>query len=259
VMSPPILAVVANRLGGIRRPEPSRWRPFLDFGLPSVFGSVSQILNLRLDQMVMVAFLLPRDLGLYVAAVAWSGAVIPAVSAIGSVLLPQVASLSPDLKARALGRGARLAGVLALLMGGALTAITPWCFPLIFGEAFRPAITVAMILPLATAISGVNSVIEDGLRGLGFPKLPLLGELLGLVTTCTLLYFLVPRFGILGAALASLLAYSTTLLALISLSARKIGASMSTFCTPTREDLPDMIRSAIHKVQLGPHWKLNWP
>jgi Na+-driven multidrug efflux pump len=72
----------------------------------------------------------------------------------------------------------------------------------------------ALILVFGTSIAGLNLVLEEGLRGLGRTRDIFWGESLGLIVTAGGLVVLLKPFGILGAAIASLLAYSATFVVL---------------------------------------------
>ena len=79
----PFLIVVNRKLRGPLRPDARLAPEVLRFGLPSVLTSIPQTINIRFDQLLIVAFLPARSLGLYVVAVAWGGAVAPLMSAVG--------------------------------------------------------------------------------------------------------------------------------------------------------------------------------
>ena len=113
----PVGWVVMRRTPGPFWPQISHWKPMLGFGLPCVISTVPQVLNLRLDQMLMAGLLPARLLGLYVVAVAWSSATAPLLTALGAVLFPRVASQStPEQQARALAQGSRLAILASLVL-----------------------------------------------------------------------------------------------------------------------------------------------
>jgi len=188
----------------------------LRFGLPSAIAATPQMLNLRLDQMLMAALLPPSLLGMYVVAVAYSGAIQPPLSAIGPVFFPHVAS-KPDWnsKVTSFATVARIT-VLATLPLVLFTAVlAPLGVPILFGSRFSPAINAAIVLVLAGGVLGVNSVLEDGLRGLGAPTAVMWAEFGGVPITAASLALLLKPLGIMGAAVSSLLGYGTVSVLLI--------------------------------------------
>ena len=192
------------------------FRPFLDYGLPSMLTVLPQVLNLRLDQLLMATFFEPRLLGLYVVAVVWSGAASPILQAVGPVLFPRLSEVSDRAQqGLLLSRVIHLTGMAILALTILLLFLTPHLLPLLFGDAYREAVPAALILVFANGFSSLNLTLEDGLRGLGKPRQVLVAEVIGLGVTGVLLALLLPPFKIMGAALASLLAYATVCASLI--------------------------------------------
>jgi len=237
-LSIPSYAVVLRRVAPPFLPDPREWRSMLSYGLPSMLTGVPQLLNLRLDQMLMAAFLPTQTLGLYVVAVTWSGAVAQLPNALGAVLLPRTASQQTTAQRdRVFAQGSRLAVLTALSVAAGILLVTPLAIPLIFGERFRASVSAALVLVGAAAIAAVNNVLEEGLRGLGRPAVCLWAETAGLGVTAVSLLLLLPALQIMGAAIASVLGYGTVTLVLVAFSTRLTGNSIVTLLWPERRDL----------------------
>jgi O-antigen/teichoic acid export membrane protein len=221
LLAVPILWVVRRHVSGPCRPRPNDARALLRYGLPTVLSALPNTLNLRLDQLIMATFLDARTLGYYVVAVTWSSLASPVISAIGPVLFPFLGAMPESREQhRTLARILpRLASVIALLTL-ALFVATPVAIPLLYGADFRPASAPALVLVLGSAFSGFNLTLQAGLQGLGRPWDVLTAELSGLAVTVPALTLLLPAYGIMGAAVASLAAYSVTTMFLL-LKARK--------------------------------------
>lgn len=182
-------------------------RTALAYGLPVLAASVPQMLNMRLDQALMAAWIPQQELGLYVSAVAWASAATPLFSALGAVLFPRLAGSSTPEEAHG-----RLARVFPLTIGMALVATllvgsaSPVVIPLLFGESFRGAIRLAMVLSAAAGVQNVAGVLEEALKGLGRPRDVMKAEWYSLAFTIAGLSLLVPMFGAMGAAATSCVA-----------------------------------------------------
>ena len=227
-----------RRVAGTCLPQREQFKPMLAYGLPCIASSFPFLMNIRLDQMLMAALLAPSALGLYVAAVAWSGAINPMMSAIGSALFPKVAGHETQVdRLRSFRRGTRLAALLALIATPLLAAATPWGMILLFGRKFQAAIPAGLILVPAGAIWALNLVIEEGFRGLGKPVVVLYAELAGMVTTAVSLYVLLRPMGILGASIASFAGYSTVMAALLLQARWLTGQSPAALLLPGMEEL----------------------
>lgn len=202
-----VLAVVRRKIPGPYRVEQAPVRSLLRYGLPAAGAVLPQVLNLRLDQLIMAPVLSAKDLGLYVVAVAWSYAVNPVLLAIGMVLLPRVAgSVDDTAHDQVLVRAVRVGVWAAIGMVAVVAAITPVAFGLLFPAGFDEAVPAAMLLVVAGGLFGVNFILAEGLRGLGRPRITLYAELTGLAVTCLALGALLP-LGIVGAAVASIAGY----------------------------------------------------
>lgn len=202
----PVIIIVSKRIPGPYKPQPTLWRSLTAFGLPSAASSLPQMLNQRLDQMLIATLLPPHSLGLYAVSVAWGNIISPLLNAVGVVTFPRIAGeQNIGRKAEVLAQTTRLAIFFSLLLGCFLLIITPWVLPLVFGEKFKEAVPVALIMVLAGVFFGINMVLEEGLRGLGCPKAILFAQVLGVLLNIIGLIIMLPKFGIIGAAMASLL------------------------------------------------------
>lgn len=135
-------------------------------------------------------------------------------AAIGFVLLPHFSAMAIDLeKLKALPASVltRLAA-LAVPLCIALFFLTPVVVPLVWGQQYRPAIAVVwFLLPGAVfALLAVGS--GEILMAKQKPLLIVPQAVVNFVANVVLLVILVPRFGILGAAVATSASYGLVLL-----------------------------------------------
>jgi O-antigen/teichoic acid export membrane protein len=241
----PFFWLARRRIKSPYLPEPARIRPMLRYGFPCAMTGLPQMLNLRLDQMLMAAIVPARDLGLYVVAVAWSGAVFPLLTSVGTTILPSVASAdSRELALARLGQGVRAACAAALLLCGAVALVTPVAVVVLFGSSYRGAIPAALVLVPAAGILGINLALQESIRGLGFPYPVLRAELFGLAVTAACLGLTLRPFGILGAAISSLLGYSAVMAALVASAIRLAGTSVTELLVPRAEE----VRTGLQRI-----------
>jgi O-antigen/teichoic acid export membrane protein len=183
----------------------------LSFGWKTQLATVTSYINQRLDQLLLSLFVSPRELGLYVVAVTVSLALgfLPQASAM--VTLATGSNLPRD-DAKAVIAGSFRTSLAWLVMGcSVLFVVAPRLITLVFGPPFAASGLACRILLLGSLALGLNQVLYDGARSLNDPALPSYSEGLAAVLTCLGLYLLLPRFGFLGAAIASTVAYSSSL------------------------------------------------
>ena len=224
-----VVLVLAGLVLRLRYPTSVRTDPgdvpavkeLLRYGLPSGLVNVPQVLNLRVDQIVMVWVVTRADLGLYATAAGWSTVGAPLFIGLGQLLVPRLASIREPAEQRRVARRAVIVtfGAAAGLAGIGVPA-TVTLFPLLMGDAVRPVIHVGQLLLVAGCISGIQLVLGEIQRGLGRPRITLIAELVGLAATAVTLSILLPRYGLVGAAVASIVSYSTVVAALLIALAR---------------------------------------
>ena len=220
------------------KPDVAHLPALLRYGLPTSLTAVPQQLNLRLDQLLMATFLSANTLGLYVVAVAWSGAFSALLTSVSQVVFPRLAAIhDQQAQAETFHRTLRLCVLSAAMLAVVLLALTPLVLPLLFGAAFKSAVPAALVLVAAASVASFNQVASDGLRGIGAPKLPMVAEFIGLGTTVVMLVLLLRRYELMGAAVASLTSYLVTLAALVFLIARRTQVNPWKMVIPCREDL----------------------
>ena len=198
-------------------------KDLLSFGLKSQTSTVSSNLNERLDQLVISAVLAPVKLGLYVVAVTLTSLINLIGSSVALVALPALARLrsAPEQIAPARRLIALTLG-LSTLLAVPMIIFAPQLVELFFGPSFRAAQGPARVLLVAAVLSSTGRALGAILKALGRPLQAGLADAIGLVLTVVALAALLPALGLLGAAVASLLAYGVSLLLMISRVARAL-------------------------------------
>ena len=247
----PMLVIVNRRLQGPMRPDPSSAPKLMRYGIPAVLTWLPQTINLQFDQILMVAFLPARSLGLYAVAVSWSGATAPSLSAVGSVLFPHVsAARDPGRQEHLLATALQSGVLIAVATTVPFTLLAPVGLPLIFGRGFAPAIPSALLLVPAGAILAWAGIAEQGLLGLGRPRAVLAAEAAGAVVTIGTLPLLLHTSGIFGAAVASFLGYSTFAVFAVVMISRSTHQPVRTFVIPTRSIAMSLMARSVSPVRV---------
>lgn len=189
----------------------ARLGPLFRFGLKAVPGSAGTLLNNRLDQLIIAPMVSFGDLGLY--AVAAGTSLTPAFLAM-SMASNAFATVQKDA---GLGRGASAAtairrGILVSAFAAAgLALVTPVLIPLLYGSAFTGAIGPTIILLAGSVAWGGQLVAIQCANALGRPGYSSVAEAVGVLVTVVGLVVFVPTYGIVAAAVVSLVVYVTRL------------------------------------------------
>lgn len=186
-------------------------RSIVTFGWKTQIGNFASYVNRRMDQLLLCLFVPPRDLGFYVVAVAVSTAVGFFPQAAQIVTMATGSNSDFDRAKNVLAKSF-VATLFVLTLGcSVLYVACPWLIPFAFGASFTPAVTACRILLPGSVAMGLNQVLFSGARALDHPALPSYAEGSAVLVTCISLYALLPRYGFVGAAIASTLAYVSSL------------------------------------------------
>ena len=225
------------------RPSFAIARRVYSYGVRAQVGSVILLVNARLDFAIVGALVGPAALGVYAVASRYAELLRLPGLAVNYVLYPTYAGVDGKVAAR---DARRMLITLAWIPAAAalpLAAAAPIVLPLVFGEAFRSAVVPAWILLFGLSAVGVSGIVSAFLFGDGRPGLNSLGLTSGLVVTVILDVLLIPRFGVVGAAVASCAAYLTTSLVLLLCFvkvARSYERSASSTPVPAMEPLTEV-------------------
>ncbi|HEX3975028.1 MAG TPA: O-antigen ligase family protein [Solirubrobacteraceae bacterium] len=244
--------LIATALGsvitvaGCVRPVLGRRRPVLDrslmkdmlrYGSRVQVGVIFQMVNYRLDVIVMQFFRPLKQVGFYVAAQTVAEFVITIATAFQSSLLPLVSHYEGDerqdvISASSLRHHGILAGAAVLANAVVGTAVIYFAY----GPQFRPAVIPMLVLLPGVWFLGMGLVIQSDLGGRGRPGLSSKLAALAATVTVVLDLILIPRLGVLGGALASVCAYTTFGVASLIALQRVSGIPLRELVVPQRAD-----------------------
>jgi O-antigen/teichoic acid export membrane protein len=222
----------------------------------AAFGSLSY-LSLLLDLVtVRLDIILLNGMASTVAAGVYSVAV-----AVGARLasIPQIVAYVVFHRTSAceLGSGARTAQILRLatlvLLGGGIAAgvlgnvlIVP-----LYGPEFAAAVPALWVMIPAMGIWGLYRLLASDVEGRGRPGLVSMSSLVATMTIVALDLAWIPQHGILGAAWASLVAYSVAFAVVAFMFCRVTGLSFRNAYLYRSDDLGALLRIASRLVRGG--------
>jgi O-antigen/teichoic acid export membrane protein len=210
--------------------------PTLSFAMRGQFGLVASFFNYRLDVFVVNYFLNTAQLGLYALGVIISEALwqIPAAAAVA--LFPRTARTLEAGAERFTSSIIRQVLVIATVGAMVIGIGSSLFLPLIFGERFRASIAIVWLLLPGTVALSLGRVAASDLSGRGKSGYSSVFSTVALLVTIGLDFFLIPRIGIQGAAIASSAAYSTNALLLLSALKYELKISWKNLLLPGRQE-----------------------
>jgi O-antigen/teichoic acid export membrane protein len=222
-----------------------KWKPSLkifrseiSYGLRSYFGNVTEFAVWRLDQMMLTAFAASATVGLYAVAVAVAEITAILASSVSDALLPEVASSKTPADSMILmGKTIRLtfyAQITALIP---LWIFAPFALGAVYGEGFVEASDALRVLLICSIIWSVSLIVISGLNGLGRPGLGTVARLFSAAATVITLVWLLPKYGMMGAAFSSLIGYTVLLCVSLFCLLRSQNTGLWEFLRPRKDDI----------------------
>jgi O-antigen/teichoic acid export membrane protein len=245
------LFAVRRQLHPAWKPSWMEWRRSMAYGLRDFGGIVSDFTTMRLDQLMLGAMASSAALGLYVIAVRLSEMTTMLAGAVADALLPEVAATARtgNPTEQLLGRSLRLTIYSHLILLVPVLLAAPMALRKIFGESFLPAAPALRWLLIAAAVWSAGAIVISGLQGMGHPGLSTIARLAAAVVTVVGLLVLLPRWGVTGAAIASLIGYSVMFVVALLWLAAKQRIGLWECLRPRREDIPTLrLRSLLRPV-----------
>jgi O-antigen/teichoic acid export membrane protein len=191
---------------GAGRPQGVLLLDSFRFGVRAWLGSLSDMLNDRLDQILVALIASQAVLGVYAVAVNGAEILLYLPGAAATAVLPLVARSGADGPKHVLGafRSVLLVTIASVAVGAALG---PILIPFVFGSAFDASVVpFLLLLPGAFGYAALL-VFSNALVASGAPGRSSLGMLGSLVVTVALDLLLIGRYGASGAAAAATAGY----------------------------------------------------
>ncbi|MDL5352763.1 polysaccharide biosynthesis C-terminal domain-containing protein [Microbacterium sp. zg-YB36] len=179
----------------------ARTGELLQYGLRSWIGAVAGILLIRVDQLLFVPVGGAYELGLYAVAVTISEAPLVVNAAVRDVMFTHDAARGDN---ELLARASRMSTIATGAVAVAIAA-TAWLWlPVLFGEEFERALTPLLVLLTAVVLGNPGSVAGTGLSARGRPGRRSVSLVVACVVNVAVFFVLVPAWGAVGAAVATL-------------------------------------------------------
>jgi O-antigen/teichoic acid export membrane protein len=161
--------------------------------------------------------------------------------------MPEVAAAKHGERAdNLLARSLRLTVYTHLLLLLPLWLAAPSILRFVYGDSFSAAGGTLRILLFASVVLTAGGITISGLNGFGHPGLSTIARVASAIVTLVALLTLLPRYGIAGAAIASLMGYSVMMLIAFFFLVQKRDRSLWSYLRPRTSDLPwSQIRSLL--------------
>lgn len=212
-------------------------RRMLSFGVRSYVQTVTAHLLLRIDVYMVQAFLGPAQTAFYALALHFTELVLEVPQAIGLVLYPKLAALPEEEVHRLTAQTCRRTLLVTVPAAAALALVGPWVITLWYGKPYAPAGAPLPWAAVGVAAMSIFVIITRDFTARQKQRVNTVAGILALVTNVALNVVLIPTQGIVGASLATAVAYTAACVILIYFFLRESGLRWADVILPKREDL----------------------
>lgn len=239
------LALRVHRVAPIRlRFDVGVLRPMLAFGLKSHVQTLAATWHLRIDQLLVGYLLDPTQVGLYAVAVNLTNLLLRVPDALGTVLFPRLAGASTEAGEDATAMVCR--ATFAVMVLGALgyLLVGPAALRLLFGERFTGSIAPMLALLPGIVLMGQYLILTRNFTSRNRQEVNIAAATTALAANVGLNVLLIPRWGIVGAALSSVGSYGFAAAVLMVAFMRVSRRSLVDLLVPRPSDVAHLLGTA---------------
>lgn len=212
-------------------------RLWLRQGLPMMGVALLQVLNQRVDILLVGSLLGSYDAGIYAVANRGAMLLLNLSFAVNAAVIPTISALharrDPGRMERLLTRAARLSTLAALPFALAMVLFGEW-FLLLFGPEFVAGLRPLIILSLGQVLVVAFGPVSSLLMMTAYEGEAALGAALGVGTNIGLNLLLIPALGLTGAAVAMVAGQVVGMAALTLLGRWRLGVVPAAFVPLSR-------------------------
>ena len=209
ILSALLCVLLVGRLTKIKLSfHPLLYKESVKFGVQGYLGTVMQLLNHRLDMLLVSIFIGVTAVGYYSISVYLAEALWYFPAAVGTIVFARTPGLRSEDANKSTPRICRNSLFITIIAALVLLGLSRIIITLFFGASFLPALEPLWILLPGTVALSICKVLSLEITGRGKPMVSTMAVVVSLVVNISLNLLFIPMWGIAGAAWASTISYS---------------------------------------------------
>ncbi len=178
----------------------------INYSFKNYIANLSTFLTYRSDYFIVSLFLPPDSLGFYSLATTISEKLWLIPSSIGTILYPKVANQEKYNKNTTIFT-LKINFLIMLILGIILGLIAYPLINFLYGKTFLPTAKIIMFLLPGIVSLAIPKMLTADLNGQGHPEFSAIYSFIGFSFNLLLNLLLIPKYGIIGAAIATSISY----------------------------------------------------
>jgi O-antigen/teichoic acid export membrane protein len=236
---------VVDETGLDLRPHAAELRATFDFSLRGYLQQLLAKLHERIDVVLLAALSVDAaQIAFYAVAVSVIERLRLVSDSIGAALLPKLAALPPEETGAYAAQVTRHSVFWVCLAALGIALLAPPLMPLVFGPGYAASVVPLLVLAPAAVLLTVRRLVANYFTASGRPGFNAGVQAGAFALNVVANLALIPRLGIVGAALASLISYGFEALATLFVFRRETGQELGATLVARRGDLAPYLERA---------------
>jgi O-antigen/teichoic acid export membrane protein len=190
--------------------SPMVFKDNIKFGIKGHIANLSTFINYRIDMFMISFFKGTKSLGYYSIGVGLAELVWYISDSVSKILAPKIATSKFSEANRITPVVSRNVFAWSTLMMIVLLILSKYIVKFIYGEQFLPSVVPLRFLSLGIISLSFDKVLSADLLGRGKIEIAMYASICAMITNVFLNLFLIPKYGISGAAIASSVSYTVS-------------------------------------------------
>lgn len=209
----------------------------MGYGFSAQLSNLVQYLNFRLDFYFLKLLRNTYDVGVYSVGTTISEVTFMVTSSISFVLYPNVVNAdSPEERVRLTRKCSRIALLINFFIVSILVLMPAQLWTFVFGKDFGDVRLIIWCLSPAILFGSVWDIVAHYFAGIGRYWTKTQGSLIGLLATIILDLLLIPKFGYIGAGIASSISYMVTSIFVVTIFLKETNTSLKSLLILQKDD-----------------------
>lgn len=215
----------------------NRIKEFISYSLLIYIGMFVNFFNYRLDLWIVNNYLDEKQLSHYSLAANIAQIILYLSVTIGSVVLPKLSNSDEEKRLEIFVRVSRFSFSFFFLLVIIAFSTSFFIIPIMYGEEFVPTIIPFQILSLGILFSCITQVFSVLMVSSNKNKYNIIACSIGLIFTAVFDIYLIPKFNINGAAIATLISYFVIFIITYIFVLSKFRLKTKNLFLPTKNDI----------------------
>lgn len=201
-----------------------------------------QFLSYRMDFWFVNYYSGSRELGIYSLAVNLAQLFWMLPNAVGAVLFPNIASMDHKKALEYSQMLCRIILTSTILLAATGGVVLAYLIPFLYGTEFSAAAKLFFILLLGIVPFSIKIIVASYYAGVNKTKLDMMGSIIGFIFCLVTNILLIPKYGSMGAAVATVISYSSNTVFMIVSFKMITNSRLSSFLVIKKSDIQLLIK-----------------